>query len=70
LELKIKAPPKDPLADDGWMQSRRELGHVTLPVTISADETKELIDLGTVTVPLTNAPPATHSAKVSDPGVH
>jgi RNA polymerase sigma factor (sigma-70 family) len=64
LELNIKAPPKDPLADDAWMQPRRELGKVTVPVAVSADEVREVVDLGVITIPLTNPPPTTPSAKI------
>ncbi|HEX5217998.1 MAG TPA: sigma-70 family RNA polymerase sigma factor [Verrucomicrobiae bacterium] len=67
LQLNIKAMPNDPLADDASMQPRRELGKVTVPVTVSADETREVVDLGTITIPLTNSPPPTHSARLAAP---
>jgi hypothetical protein len=55
LNIHIKAPPEDPLAEDAWHQPRRTLGQVSVPVAIGSRDAREVVDLGIITIPITNS---------------
>lgn len=61
LQVKISAPPEEPVAKEIWLQPpRREIGKVDLPVVIpepNSDKPGEPLDLGVITIPVTNSAP-------------
>lgn len=57
LEVKIKTPLEEPLATDAWMQPRPEIGRVDLPVVVLETDAREPLNLGTITIPITNTVP-------------
>ena len=59
LQVTIKAAPVDPLADDAWMQFRRDIGKVDMAVVIPEADSRDPLDLGVITIPITNSSPAT-----------
>ncbi len=63
LKITIKAPPEDPLADDAWMKPRRDIGKVLRSVVISETDISEPMNVGVVTIPITNSAPAKHRAE-------
>lgn len=63
LEVKIKAPPLESMATDAWMQPRREIGRVDLPVVVSEADAREPLNLETITIPITNAVPTAVTGK-------
>lgn len=56
LEVKIQVPLKEPLTTDAWMP-RPEIGRVDLPVVVSEADAREPLNMGTITIAITNAVP-------------
>lgn len=63
LEVKIKAPPLEPMASDAWMYPRREIGRVDLLVVVSEADAREPLNLQTIIIPITNAAPTAVTTK-------
>jgi RNA polymerase sigma factor (sigma-70 family) len=59
LQVTIKSPPEDPLAEDAWMKPRREIGKLELPVAVPEAATGQPMNLGALTISITNLAPAT-----------
>ena len=59
LEVKISAPLAEPLAKDPWMQPRPELGKLNMPMVVPAAAPSEPMNLGTITISISNSVPAT-----------
>lgn len=62
LQVKINAPPEELVAKEIWLNPpAREIGKVDLPVVIpepNSDKPGEPLDLGVITIPVTNSAPA------------
>jgi RNA polymerase sigma factor (sigma-70 family) len=66
LQVRIKAPLEEPMAKDAWMQRRREIGGVDLPVVVPDTDSTKPMDLGSITISITNASsPATADSMVA-----